>query len=77
MRDDAARALANELRRRGLAAPAALLIDAHRPLSPLVGSAATFIGPFVRSVAGRRGRELVTLLEREDGLDRLAAALDE
>ena len=35
MRDDAARALANELRRRGLAAPAALLIDAHRPLSPL------------------------------------------
>jgi hypothetical protein len=77
MREDAASALANELRRRGLAAPAALLIDAHRPLSPLVGSVATFLGPVLRSVAGRRGRELVSLLEREDGLDRLAAALDE
>ena len=77
MRADAARALALELRRRGLAAPAALLLDAHRPLAPLIGSAATFLSPLVRSVAGGRGGELVELLEQEDGLDRLAAALDE
>jgi hypothetical protein len=43
----------------------------------LIGSAATFFGPLLRSVAGRRGGELVTLLEREDGLEQLAAALDE
>jgi hypothetical protein len=77
MREDAARALANELRRRGLATPAGLLLDAPRPLAPLIGSAATFFGPLLRSVAGRRGGELVTLLEREDGLEQLAAALDE
>lgn len=77
MRADAARALALELRRRGLAAPAALLLDAHRPLAPLIANAATFLGPLVRSVAGQRGRELLALLEQEDGLDRLAAALDE
>jgi hypothetical protein len=77
MREDAARALATELRRRGLAAPAALLIEAHRPLAPLIGNAATFLGPLLHSLAGDRGRELVGLLEREEGLDRLAAALDE
>lgn len=77
MREDAARALASELRRRGLAAPAALLLDAHQPLGPLIGSAATFLGPLVRSVAGQQGGELVALLEREDGLEQLAAALDE
>ncbi|MEP6680782.1 MAG: hypothetical protein ABJB65_04820 [Chloroflexota bacterium] len=77
MSEDAARALALELRRRGLAAPAALLLDAHRPLAPLIGSAATFLGPLVRSVAGGRSGELVALLGQEDGLDRLAAALDD
>lgn len=77
MSEDVARALALELRRRGLAAPAALLLDAHRPLAPLIGSAATFLGPVVRSVAGGLGGELVALLEQEDGLDRLGAALDE
>ncbi|MDQ2933656.1 MAG: hypothetical protein M3R49_01520 [Chloroflexota bacterium] len=76
MREDAARALAGELRRRGLAAPAGLLLDAHRPLAPLIGIAATFLGPLLRSVGGRRGGDLVELLEGEDGLDRLAAALD-
>jgi hypothetical protein len=77
MREDAARALATELRRRGLAAPAALLLDAHRPMAPLIGTAATFLGPLLHSVVGRRGRELVALLEGEDGLDQLAAALDD
>jgi hypothetical protein len=77
MREDAARALARELRRRGLAAPVGLLLDAHRPLAPLIGTAATFLGPLLGSLAGRRGREVVALLEREDGLDRLAAALDD
>jgi hypothetical protein len=77
MTDAAARALATELRRRGLAAPAGLLIDAHRPLAPLIATTATFLGPVLRAVGGRRGRELVALLEREDGLERLAAALED
>jgi hypothetical protein len=77
MREDAARALATELRRRGLAAPARLLLDAHRPLAPLISATATFLGPLMRAVAGRRGGEVVALLEREDGLDRLVAALED
>lgn len=77
MKEGPAEALAHELRRRGLAAPAALLLDAHLPLGPLIGSAATFLGPLVRAAAGRRGVELVALLEREDGLEQLATALDE
>lgn len=77
MKEGTAEALANELRRRGLAAPAALLLDAHLPLGPLIGSAATFLGPLLHAAAGRHGDELVALLEREDGLEQLATALDE
>ena len=34
---------AAELRRRGLAAPAHLLLEAHRPLRPLLANAALFL----------------------------------
>lgn len=52
--------LAKELRRRGLNAPVRMLLDAHRPLRPLLGDALTFIGPTLRPILGRR----VTDLER-------------
>lgn len=53
MSDERAQALADELRRRGLAAPALVLLEAHRPLRPLLGSVATFLSPISRPFAGR------------------------
>lgn len=53
MSDERARALADELRRRGLAAPALVLLEAHRPLRPLLGSVATFLSPISRPFGGR------------------------
>ena len=76
MREEAARAVADELQRRGLAAPARLLVDAHRPLAPLIGSAATFLGPLVAGIAGERGSRMLRLLEEPDGIATLIAQLD-
>ena len=39
MSGDPARRIANELERRGLGTPARLLLDAHRPLAPLLRDA--------------------------------------
>ena len=44
--------LAAELEWRGLAAPAALLLEAHRPLLPLLRQASIFLGPFLAPIAG-------------------------
>lgn len=76
MTEEAARAIGDELERRGLSAPARLLLDAHRPLAPLIGSAATFLAPLVGAVGGRRGSELLRLFETPDGIDALIARLD-
>jgi len=45
MTDDRSEILAAELRRRGLGAPALLLLQAHRPLRPLLSSLALFLQP--------------------------------
>lgn len=80
MREDAARAVADELERRGLAVPARLLLDAHRPLAPLISSAATFVAPLVEPLVGRlaggSGSRLLALLEEPEGIDALLARLD-
>jgi hypothetical protein len=76
MTEDAARAVADELERRGLAAPARLLLDAHRPLAPLISSAATFVAPLVGSLAGAGGSRMLALFEEPDGIDVLIARLD-
>lgn len=47
--------IAAQLSRRGLAAPAAILLDAHRPLLPVLGQAALFLAPFAGPLLGRRG----------------------
>lgn len=74
MRDDPARRVADEIRRRGLAPAARLLVDAHRPLSPLLADVGAALGPLAGAIGGREVPALVALAE-EGGLDRLIAEL--
>ncbi len=46
------------LDRRGLGAPAELLIDTHRPLAPLMDDAITFLDPILRPLLGTRLRTI-------------------
>jgi hypothetical protein len=50
-RSVAARRLAAEIERRGLTTPAVLLLEAHRPVAPLIAAAATFLGPLLGRIA--------------------------
>ena len=77
MRDDPARRAAQELRRRGLGPVARLLVEAHRPLAPLVSDAAAALGPLVGAVGGRSVGGLVALAEDGTAMDRLIAELDD
>jgi hypothetical protein len=74
--DNPARPLADELDRRGLAAPARLLADAHRPLAPLLADVGAALGPLTRAVGGRRGEMVARWLEGRDALDDVVQALD-
>jgi hypothetical protein len=68
--------LARELDRRGLAAPAAILLDAHRPFLPLLRQGAIFLGPLVAPVIGpRRLAALRRALDDPASYERLAARL--
>ncbi len=74
--EDHAELLSRELDRRGLAAPAAILLDAHRPLLPLLRQAAIFLGPLAAPVIGqRRFGELRRALDDPDAYERLTARL--
>jgi hypothetical protein len=75
MRPDPSEALAAELRRRGLAAPAALLLDAHRPLRPLLGHVATFLGPALRPLLGRSFDAAAATVADDEGYDQVLARL--
>lgn len=77
MTDDAARRIAAELDRRGLGAPARLLADAHRPLSPLLADLGVALGGLLGAVGGRSTRPFRELIEDEAALDRLVDGLDE
>lgn len=46
--------VADELERRGVAAPAALLMEAHRPLLPLLRQGVIFVGPLLSPLLGTR-----------------------
>ena len=68
--------LADALERRGLGAPAAILLDAHRPLLPLIRQGAIFLGPFLNPLLGRtRLGILREALDDPDLYDALAARL--
>jgi len=74
---DPARQVAEELERRGLATPARVLADAHRPLGPLLSDLGVAIGPMARAIGGARVGPLSRWLEDPEALDRLVTALDE
>jgi hypothetical protein len=57
--------LARELARRGLTAPALLMLEAHRPLRPLLAIGATFLSPLTRPLLGPAGGTLARTLESE------------
>ena len=68
--------LADELERRGIGGPAAILLDAHRPLLPLIRQGAIFLGPLLNPLLGpRRYGLLRQALEDPATYDRLAARL--
>ena len=77
MRVDPARRVAEELERRGLGAPARLLIDAHLPLAPLLSDAGAALGPLLGAVGGRHATVLRELLEDDTVMERLVAEFDE
>lgn len=69
-------ALADELERRGIGGPAAILMDAHRPLLPLLRQGAIFLGPLLSPLLGpRRLASLRGALEDPAIYDRVAARL--
>ncbi len=76
MSGDAARRIARALDRRGLAVPARLLLDAHRPLAPLLGDLGTAVAPILR-VAGASDPDTLSLLTDEAAVDRMMDALEE
>ncbi len=76
MTEGPARRVADELGRRGLAVPARLVADAHRPLAPLIADIGAAVGPLVEAAFGRRSADLRALADDPHGIDRLIAELD-
>jgi hypothetical protein len=76
MSDGRSEALAAELRRRGLAAPAHLLLEAHRPLRPLLSSLAIFVSPLTRPLLGRGASAIQAALDDDAGYEQLLQGLE-
>jgi hypothetical protein len=69
-------ALADELERRGVAGPVAILMEAHRPLLPLLRQGVIFLGPLLSPLLGsRRFGVLRSAVEDPAAYDRIAARL--
>ena len=70
--------LADELERRGVGAPAAILLDAHRPLLPLIRQGAIFLGPLLGPLLGPRRHGILSHAIHDPATyERLAARLAE
>lgn len=67
--------IAAEVSRRGLAAPAAVLLEAHRPIRPLLALGATFLLPIARPLLGAAAAAWARMLEDEEAYDTLTARL--
>ena len=76
MSDGPARRVAETIDRRGLAVPARLLADAHRPLAPLLSDIGVAVGPLLAAAFGRRASDASALLADEGGIERLIDQLD-
>jgi len=68
--------VADELERRGLATPARLLADAHRPLEPLLSDLGAAFGPLLAAAVGRHADDARAIIGEPGGLDRLIEELD-
>ena len=69
--------LADALDRGGLSAPAALLLDAHRPLIPLIRQAGIFAAPLLGALLGNaRVASLLRQLEDPAAFDLLVRRLN-
>ncbi|MGI8999529.1 MAG: hypothetical protein ACR2GO_07475 [Candidatus Limnocylindria bacterium] len=77
MSRDPARRIAKELGRRGLAAPARLLLDAHRPLAPLLSDGAAALDPLLRAIGGRAIDDVRSVIGEDAGIESLIAELDD
>jgi len=53
------------------------MLDAHRPLRPLLAHAGTFLRPILGPLLGRRFEELRATLDDPEGYDRLVERLAE
>lgn len=76
MPDELAGEIARGLDRRGLSAPARLLLEAHRPLRPLLAETAAFLSPLARPLLGRRFTAIADVLDQDARYDELIDALD-
>ena len=62
-------AVVEGIRRRGLAAPALLFLEAHRPYVPLATHLSTFMRPILRPALGGGADELTRILESDGELE--------
>ncbi len=75
MSEDISEPIARELERRGLSAPALLMLEAHRPLRPLLSMGATFLLPIARPLLGPAATATARTLDDERAYDRLLRRL--
>lgn len=61
--------ISHAIEERGLTEPALLLLEAHRPLRPLLGLAATALLPIVRPLLGSRVRQIQRTLDDDAAYD--------
>ena len=76
MSGDPARRLAEELGRRGLTVPARLLLDAHRPLAPLLADLGAAVSPLINLGRSQTLLPEDRLLDDPDAVDRVISELD-
>jgi hypothetical protein len=68
--------LVDALDRRGLVGPASILLEAHRPILPLVSQGVIFLGPLLAPMIGlRRFAALRRAIDDPDALEQLASRL--
>lgn len=75
MSGDGRAGLVDDIQRRGLAAPVRLLLDAHRPLRPLLAETAAFLDPLLRPLLGRRSGMVQEILDDPGHYDDLIERL--
>ncbi len=74
---DAIRRVADALARRGLSAPAIVLLELLRPMGFLCGQALWVLEPILTPVTGGAHRRLARFFEDGDAIDHLLSTLEE